>query len=219
MDVLKDVWQFGTHPTLDAIMLTFNESLEFSKLRRFIVDKCVWESSSEVLMMDGGAREAMLPGFGLDLSMALTKRIESGVPATQHDVCFSALFPSGQAEHRCKCHTNFREISPSSEICPITLQLDRALNRDSLGSGRIMRNLDSREHACERCGLHFESWLHSQKGRPGIVLGTEAPYVRQFCAEYHEHLEGLMCKNDGPRLHTRLPPPPPTVAQFRSLAS
>jgi len=171
MSVLKNVWKLGTNPSLDAIMLAFDESMPHSKLRRLIVDKCAWEGSAEALTIQVTERDAMIPGFGLELSLALLKRINSAVPSPPDQSCPSNS-GSDRNGHFCYCNHDF--MAKSTKAC--TFYSTNGV------------------HTCKHCLTRIDFW-RNQLGTPKFTFETVAPYSKMFCAEYHEHEDGISCKN------------------------
>ena len=139
ISALKTVWTAGKLPTLDAIMLAFRESMEHSKLRRLIVDKCAWEGSAAVLMGEVTVRNSMLPGFGLELSLALLKRVDSAMSASPDPICPSVR-QSSNNHHWCQCDIYFRE--DAAQTCHYS---------------------SSGMHTCNNCGTGIDQWQHQVK--------------------------------------------------------
>lgn len=171
ISALKNVWKLSTGPTLGSIILAFNESIQHSKLRQLIVDKCAWEGSAEGLKVEIMDRDAMLPGFGLELSLALLKRINSAVSLPLDSVCPSRR-QFTMNHHFCYCSHDFMASSDP--------------NCNSHSTSGI--------HTCKHCTIRKDVW-QEQAGGPKLGLEKEAPYNERFCAEYHEHEDDVTCKN------------------------
>ena len=152
-------------------MLAFRESMEHSKLRHLIVDRCAWEGSATALMTEVTVRDAMLPGFGLELSLALLKRVETAVAPVQEQICPARAQSGRNNEHMCSCGT-FKTLT--SQSCTYA---------------------SSGLHACNYCALRFDHWQQAAEGSPKLAPKTEAPYHKSFCANYHEHKDGVICNN------------------------
>jgi len=174
ISALKNVWKVGTIPSLDAIMLAFEESMQHSKLRQLIVDKCAWEGIAEVLTKQVTEKDATLPGFGLELSLALLQRINSAEPSSARLACLARLDTvDQQLGHYCHCGMTFKTLFMyTCRPC-------------SWGT----------EHACRFCKECFLDWQPTAKVGSRFGSNGEAPYIKHFCAEYHEHEDGVICKN------------------------
>ena len=167
MDALKSIWTDGECPTLETILLVFNESMERSKLRRFVVDKCAWDTKAREVVSEDSLSESIVPGFCLGLSVALMKRY-SGV-----DPDYSCASRGQQQEHQCNCGTAFRNVANTNEIC-----------------GRYYG--PGQKHHCSGCGVRVDTW-RAQNGGTWFSQLSHSPYNKDFCAEYHEHAEGVSC--------------------------
>lgn len=79
LDVLASIWTLGRHPSTEAIMLTFSESMEKSTLRRYIVDKCAWDATVPVrkAVLEDTLEEETAPGFQNEFLKALLLRDEA----------------------------------------------------------------------------------------------------------------------------------------------
>lgn len=158
MSALSIVWKLGTNPTLDAIMLAFDESMQHSKLRRLIVDKCAWEGSADLLTVQVTERDATIPGFGLELSLALLKRMNSAIPSQPNPLC-PRHRANGSSSHVCHCGGYF------------TAKLNQKCDYFSPPS----------LHTCKNCSKRIDLWQKEIEG-PKLILETEAPYSKSFCA-------------------------------------
>jgi len=167
MDALKSIWIDGKCPTLETILLVFNDSLDRSKLRRFIVDRCAWDISAKEVVSEDTLSEGIVPGFCLGLSVALMKRYGAAEPD------YSCASRGQHQEHGCNCGHAFRHLS--SDSC----------NQYNNGVYR---------HTCSSCGLRIETWRAQNDGTQFSKL-SQSPYNKNFCAEYHEHAPGVSCED------------------------
>jgi len=180
MDALKCIWSEGLGPSIGTILLAFNESMERSKLRRFIVDKCAWDGKAGDVVSEDTLTEGIVPGFCLGLSIALMKQHRNAGPIPLSYRCTSRG-GHGSYEHQCACGNDFRSLMH------ITNHSCGYCNDGGRGG-------DSGVPTCYSCHLRMDHWLDGGK-RKSIAQVSQAPYNKNFCAEYHEHVDGISCED------------------------